>query len=84
MLLVPVLFLLLFLGQEFKAKTATLKHLMNLFNKKSKIVHGAYGNKDSDTAAYSNIADFLLESSYAIFKIDGTIFDSSGSDFIHV
>ena len=37
------------------AKTKTLKHLMNLFENKSKIVHGAYGNKDSDTEAYLNI-----------------------------
>ena len=38
-----------------EAKTATLKYLMNLFKHKSNIVHGAYGNKDSDTEAYRNI-----------------------------
>ena len=41
--------------EHTEAKTATLKYLMNLFKNKSNIVHGAYGNKDSDTEAYRNI-----------------------------
>ena len=42
-------------AEHTEAKSATLKYLMNLFKNKSNIVHGAYGNKDSDTEAYRNI-----------------------------